>query len=268
MPTSKQRRRRDKDFRHDVRVYEVDDEGNEVPDRRVAAPGEPKPKVKPAQQAWSGERRAPITSRHCRRGIGPSSAAGLMGGLMLVAFLYFLKSGPLRSGSGSASSTASRSSRSPTGSTAPRTAPTQRRPAGQPQARSAEARRRGSGPRRATARAARAAARLLAAQRVPLAASNRMNVPAPRRPCRRRPRLRPPVDHGTHAFSFTWCSPSPGPAGARSAPRARRRRNGGRSDRACRRARRPSSRSQRCTNGERLRPTLKRSSCRSSSTAS
>ena len=31
MPTRKQRRRRDKDFRHDVRVFEVDEEGNEVP---------------------------------------------------------------------------------------------------------------------------------------------------------------------------------------------------------------------------------------------
>jgi hypothetical protein len=31
MPTRKQRRRREKDFRHDVRVFEVDDEGNEIP---------------------------------------------------------------------------------------------------------------------------------------------------------------------------------------------------------------------------------------------
>ena len=31
MPSRKQRRRREKDFRHDVRVFEVDEEGNEVP---------------------------------------------------------------------------------------------------------------------------------------------------------------------------------------------------------------------------------------------
>ena len=41
MPTRKQRRRREKDFRHDVRVYEVDEEGNEVPIAELRAQEEP-----------------------------------------------------------------------------------------------------------------------------------------------------------------------------------------------------------------------------------
>jgi hypothetical protein len=93
MPTRKQRRRRAKDFRHDMRVFEVDAEGNEVPLAELRTPDEPKPKVK-QQQAKSKSGRPikvppqPSWHRAMRRG-------GTMGALMLVAFLFVLKNGPL-----------------------------------------------------------------------------------------------------------------------------------------------------------------------------
>ncbi len=93
MPTRKQRRRRAKDFRHDMRVFEVDEEGNEVALAELRTPEERKPKVK-QQQAKSKSRRPmkvpplPSWRRAVRRG-------GTMGGLMLLAFLFVLKNGPL-----------------------------------------------------------------------------------------------------------------------------------------------------------------------------
>jgi hypothetical protein len=93
MPSRKQRRRRAKDFRHDMRVFEVDAEGNEVALAELRTPEERKPKVK-QQQAKSKSGRPikepplPSWRRALRRG-------GTMGGLMLVAFLFVLKNGPL-----------------------------------------------------------------------------------------------------------------------------------------------------------------------------
>jgi hypothetical protein len=93
MPTRKQRRRRDKDFRHDVRVFEVDDEGNEIPIAELRAKTEKPARAKPkGQQPRSarGMREVPPPSweRAIRRG-------GLMGGAMLLVFLFVLKNGPL-----------------------------------------------------------------------------------------------------------------------------------------------------------------------------
>jgi hypothetical protein len=97
MPTRKQRRRRDKDFRHDVRVFEVDEEGNEVPIAELRAREEkerPKPeRSQPAKGSSRGGRagrevQPPTWERAFRRG-------GLMGGLMLLVFLLFLRSGPI-----------------------------------------------------------------------------------------------------------------------------------------------------------------------------
>jgi hypothetical protein len=93
MPTRKQRKRRAKDFRHDMRVFEVDPEGNEVPLAELRTPEERKPKAA-KQQAKSKSGRPmrvppqPSWKRAIRRG-------GMMGGLMLVAFLFVLKNGPL-----------------------------------------------------------------------------------------------------------------------------------------------------------------------------
>jgi hypothetical protein len=74
-------------------VFEVDGEGNEVPLAELRTPDERKPKVK-QQQAKSKSGRPikvppqPSWRRAVRRG-------GTMGGLMLVAFLFVLKNGPL-----------------------------------------------------------------------------------------------------------------------------------------------------------------------------
>jgi hypothetical protein len=98
MPTRKQRRRRDKDFRHDVRVDEVDGEGNEVPIAELRAREEPKAKAAPAkgtkQRSTTKGGRAlreppqPSWNRALRRG-------GLMGGAMLIAFLFLFKNAAL-----------------------------------------------------------------------------------------------------------------------------------------------------------------------------
>lgn len=98
MPNRKQRRRREKDFRHDVRVFEVDEEGNEVAIAELRT-REEKERPKPAKAQAKQARRAgggrtgrevppPSWERALRRG-------GLMGGLMLVVFLFVLKNGPM-----------------------------------------------------------------------------------------------------------------------------------------------------------------------------
>ena len=95
MPTRKQRRRREKDFRHDVRVYELDDEGNEVPIAELRERTEkPAPKARQQQQQKRGGSRPvrdvppPSWHRAFRRG-------GAMGALMLVAFLFLFKNAPV-----------------------------------------------------------------------------------------------------------------------------------------------------------------------------
>ncbi|HEY6962200.1 MAG TPA: hypothetical protein VI408_09960 [Gaiellaceae bacterium] len=96
MPTRKQRRRRNKDFRHDVRVFEVDEEGNEIPIAELRTREERPAKVEAKQKRAAQSARArgvrevapPSWERALRRG-------GLMGGLMLLVFLFLLKNGPI-----------------------------------------------------------------------------------------------------------------------------------------------------------------------------
>jgi hypothetical protein len=96
VPNRKQRRRREKDFRHDVRVYEVDEEGNEVPISELRS-GEPdRPKTKPA--ASNGKGRARSSGRAAREVSPPSwerafKRGGLMGAGMLLVFVFILHSG-------------------------------------------------------------------------------------------------------------------------------------------------------------------------------
>src|ERR1041384_3427877 len=98
MPTRKQRRRRQKDFRHDVRVFEVDEEGNEVPIAELRSREQPSTPAKSGaaskkqQQPRGGARTrtmrevpAPSWERAFRRG-------GIMGGVMLFAFLFLFRS--------------------------------------------------------------------------------------------------------------------------------------------------------------------------------
>jgi hypothetical protein len=95
MPTRKQRRRRSKDFRHDVRVFEVDEEGNEVALAELRSKDEPKEKPKAAAKSTPGKRGRtvrepplPTWERAFKRG-------GMMGGAMLLAFIFLFKSGPV-----------------------------------------------------------------------------------------------------------------------------------------------------------------------------
>ena len=97
MPNRKQRRRRSKDLRHDVRVYEVDEEGNEVPISELRAQEDRAPKPKPVQKGGSRPARVvrpadpPSWDKAFKRG-------GMMGVLMIVV-LYFLQ-GPIGSAFG------------------------------------------------------------------------------------------------------------------------------------------------------------------------
>ncbi|HEX4527003.1 MAG TPA: hypothetical protein VH108_09735 [Gaiellaceae bacterium] len=98
MPTRKQRRRRSKDFRHDVRVFEVDSDGNEVPIAELRTRDE-----KPKAAASKGKQKKPARTKSGRpiREVPPPSwerafkRGGAMGALMLVAFLFLFKSAPL-----------------------------------------------------------------------------------------------------------------------------------------------------------------------------
>ncbi len=104
MPTRKQRRRRDKDFRHDMRVFEVDEEGNEVAIAELRTKDDEKAPAKKAKAAAKKPPRGlkevqpPSWERALKRG-------GLMGGAMLLLFVFLLRSGRCRSGSRSACST-------------------------------------------------------------------------------------------------------------------------------------------------------------------
>src|SRR5579862_1129296 len=94
MPTRKQRSRRAKDFRHDVRVYEVDEEGNEVAiselrereDEKAPAKKAKTPAKKPAR--GMKEVQPPSWSRSIKRG-------GLMGGALCLALIFLFKNGPI-----------------------------------------------------------------------------------------------------------------------------------------------------------------------------
>jgi hypothetical protein len=96
MPTRKQRRRREKDFRHDVRVFEVDEEGNEVPlaelrtseDRAPAKAKQPQKQLRNAKGRPIRVPPEPSWQRAMKRG-------GFMGGAMLLAFVFLFTSAPL-----------------------------------------------------------------------------------------------------------------------------------------------------------------------------
>lgn len=99
MPTKKQRRRRAKTFRHEYDFVVEDEEGNEVPvessdlraerterDKERAAA---KPAKTPARGGRVGREPSPASwQRAFRRG-------GIMGALMLAAFLFLFKSAPI-----------------------------------------------------------------------------------------------------------------------------------------------------------------------------
>ncbi len=101
VPTRKQRRRREKDFRHDVRVFEVDEEGNEVPISELREREAPKEKAKQASNGGKKGGSAKSRGGRALREVQPPSwerafrRGGLMGGGMLLVFLFVLRSGAL-----------------------------------------------------------------------------------------------------------------------------------------------------------------------------
>jgi hypothetical protein len=103
MPSRKQRRRREKTFRHQYDLVVYDEEGNEVPvDREElrterAAKDKQRALAKPARGARTGRGGRPLREppqpswqRAMRRG-------GAMGALMLAAFIFVFKNGPIAS---------------------------------------------------------------------------------------------------------------------------------------------------------------------------
>jgi hypothetical protein len=90
MPSRKQRRRREKTFRHEYGFVTYDEEGNEVEvdptELRPAKPKPEKPASKPATRRGRALREPPVPSWHrsFRRG-------GVWGGVMFVVVVFFFK---------------------------------------------------------------------------------------------------------------------------------------------------------------------------------
>ncbi len=105
MPTRKQRRRREKNFRHEYETVLLDADGNERPlddeemraerDARAQAKAEAKPAARKRERRSS----AAVAGRSARS-LPPSwqralRRGGLMGGLMLVVFVFLFKNAPI-----------------------------------------------------------------------------------------------------------------------------------------------------------------------------
>ena len=96
MPTKKQRRRRAKTFRHEYDFVIEDEEGNEVPldtsELRAERAERERQRAKPARTQAKGrstrEPPQPSWERAFKRG-------GVMGALMLAAFLFLFKNAPI-----------------------------------------------------------------------------------------------------------------------------------------------------------------------------
>ena len=105
MPSRKQRRRREKTFRHEYETVLLDADGNEIPldpdelraereakekERAAAKPARGKQQPAPKGRAGRVLREPPAPSWHraLKRG-------GTMGGLMLLAFVFLFKDQPL-----------------------------------------------------------------------------------------------------------------------------------------------------------------------------
>ena len=100
MPSRKQRRRRDKSFRHEYETVLLDEEGNETPLTELREEREKqRAEKKPAKAAAKGSGRSargmreppmPTWRRSLKRG-------GLMGGAIFVAFVFVLHGGSVQS---------------------------------------------------------------------------------------------------------------------------------------------------------------------------
>jgi hypothetical protein len=108
MPTKKQRRRREKTFRHEYETVLLDSDGNEiaVDPEELRAERESKEKERASAKPAAGKAAGKAKSKGARPARAlrepplPSwrravKRGGTMGGLMLVAFIFVFKSGPL-----------------------------------------------------------------------------------------------------------------------------------------------------------------------------
>jgi hypothetical protein len=100
MPSRKQRRRREKSFRHEYETVLLDDEGNETPIGELREEREKqKSDAKPASKAKA---KTPAKGRALREPPQPSwnravRRGGLMGAIIFVAFVFVLKGGSQQS---------------------------------------------------------------------------------------------------------------------------------------------------------------------------
>lgn len=101
MPSKKQRRRREKAFRHEYDYVLVDESGEERPiDPAELRAQKEKDKPKSAQPARGSAKSGGRSARPTRELPPPSwnralRKGGLWGGIMLVAFVFLFKNGPL-----------------------------------------------------------------------------------------------------------------------------------------------------------------------------
>jgi len=93
MPTRKQRRRRDKTFRHEYTLVDYDEEGNEIETTATALRGQKdKPdKPKAASAAKGGRAIREVSPPSWRRSL---KRGALWGGVMFVVVVFVLRSGP------------------------------------------------------------------------------------------------------------------------------------------------------------------------------
>ncbi len=103
MPSRKQRRRREKTFRHEYETVLLDGDGNEIAldpeDLRAEREAKQKDRAR-AKPAGAKGKQTARASRPMRKPPLPSwrravKRGGTMGALMLVAFVFIFKSGPL-----------------------------------------------------------------------------------------------------------------------------------------------------------------------------
>jgi len=101
VPSRKQRRRREKSLRHEYETVLLDEEGNEVavdPDE-LRAEREERERAKAEGKPAAGKQQQASTARRAVREVKPPSweralkRGGIMGGLMLVVFVFVFRSG-------------------------------------------------------------------------------------------------------------------------------------------------------------------------------
>jgi hypothetical protein len=103
MPSRKQRRRREKSFRHEYDYVLLDHEGNEVeldPEARRAEREAKERERASTAKASAGKRQTRGSGRSTREPNPPSwerafRRGGVMGALMLLAFIFLFKNAPI-----------------------------------------------------------------------------------------------------------------------------------------------------------------------------